>query len=702
PSNREHRSLLIDALLAASRLEEADDAIRQAAAQFGNDQSLQSRRVALRERMAAAPANAAYAALSRLDMEGAVTNARAAVRLAPENQTYALVLIHALVQAGDFPEAERFATEAFVKNPADSRPLVLRAYARQRLGRREEAVNDLDIALHQQGMTAASHRAIQLIAADAALAAGEPARAMNRLTGWPRADDEDVALRVRAARAQLTSPLKQVRRGDGAAFVPPTLDCSRTATPVRCDVVPGAARDPAVDLAAAAYQAFDREEFVDAVGFARQAVSLMPENNGYQWLLVRSLVSAGQDKEAERAASAALVHTHDDASLFAQRGFIRQRLAQHAEARADFETALRIGGLPASEEISVLAEVGRLSEARLRFDEGREDGTFSGASTVELAYIQARVGDDKSALASFQKADAAGELPNTAYEDAAFTAIRAHEDATAIGYFSRSSDAIRANSLDITPQRLFETRRATSEVSRRTGVIASLTYRGPVSGLGVSSEGGADTLQAGVEAYWRPAGYRNARYLELFARAFGAPYIKDNRVPFKDTLQSTIGVRHKPFHEVNLVASFGRVFSSGAGRNDWLAQVGYSGSHGGDLRTEASSWSTIRTAAEGGRYLDAQQNYALARVEAGQSILLSSLREGWVLFPHLSVAADYDSTLGEERSAGAGPGLNLRRWFHQDDDHAPRSTLELSVQYRWRLIGARRARGLFLTTTLSY
>jgi hypothetical protein len=321
-------------------------------------------------------------------------------------------------------------------------------------------------------------------------------------------------------------------------------------------------------------------------------------------------------------------------------------------------------------------------------------------SDAGVAYLATRVGDDEEALAAFKRADASGTLPNTAYEDAAFAAVRAHHDAEALAYFKRSIAEANALELRVTPQRLFETRRAVAEVSRQRGVIASQTYRGPVSGLGVAPS--ADTLQAGIEGYWRPFGYRNARHVELFARTFGSLYTRGSTNAFGDTLQATVGIRHKLVSRANLVASFGRMFSRAGGRNDWLAQLGYSGGKGTDLRADTQRWWTARLYTEAGRYLEARQTYALTHGEAGPSRLMGSRDGRWVLFPHVSAAADYDSTAVQENSAGIGPGVNLSRWFHEDADHAPRSHFELSLQYRFRLVGAQRAKGVFLTLTTTY
>ncbi|MFN3569426.1 MAG: NfrA family protein [Polaromonas sp.] len=453
-------------------------------------------------------------------------------------------------------------------------------------------------------------------------------------------------------------------------------------------------------LGQAAYSDFERMDFAGAAAKAGQALQLAPGNRDYQALLVSSLYRNGQYPEAEQQAGVAIARA-PDASLYMQRGLIRQRMGRQAAAREDFEAALRMDKLAAATEIGLLLELDRKAEARQRFEQARADGSLAGLSGTELAYLAVRVGDDGQALEAFNRADASGGLANTAWRDAAFAAVRTGQDAQAIGYFKRAIDDTEAGKLALTPQQLFETRRAVAEVSREFGVIASLSYRGGVSGLGLPPGTATDSLQAGAEAYWRPWGFRNGRYTEVFARGFQTLYSKGGGATGSQTLQTAVGLRHKPLTDVNLVASLSRVFAASGGRDDWLAQLGYSGGQGGDLRVDVPSWWTSRVSAEMGRYLSAGQSYALVQADLGRSIRVGDSGK-WVVFPHLSLAADYNSAALSRSSAGIGPGISARYWFRGDVYNAPRSYLDVALQYRWRVGGAPRAGGVFLVTTLSY
>jgi tetratricopeptide (TPR) repeat protein len=703
PSNRQYWLLLVNALVAANRLGDAEQAIADGIAQAGNDDRLAAQRETVRGRLAEAPAAAAFAALARRDFEAAIGYARNAVALVPADVVYRMVLIDALQQTERFAEAEKTAGEAIALNGNDPSPLVMRAYAQQRLGRRAEARAGYELAVQQSRFSVRAQRNIRLLSADAAMAAGEPQLALELLQALPGAADDELVQRRRIAGAAvaLTRPVGE-RPLTSVRFPPPAIDCRQADGPQRCAVTASAVRDPSYELATAAYKAFEDKDFARAAGDARRAVALSPANHDYQLLLVNALFRAGQHEEAEKAADVALSADSEDGALLAQRGFIRLKLGKDALARNDFDSALRLGRLPVATEIGLLAELGRKPEAARRFAAAMTGGELAGNSDVDIAYLAARVGDDEKALAAFNRADASGKLPNTAYQDAAFTAARARRDAQAIAYFKRSIDEANGLKLTMDPQLKFATRRAVAEVSREFGTIASLTYRGAVPGLGVAPGATGDTLQAGVETYWRPAGYRNGRYIELFARAFETVYNEGSGGSGAGTVQAALGIRYKPFSATNVVVSGSRVFSRSGRRQDWLTQLGYSGANGGDLRVDTPSWWTTRYAAEVGRYIQARQSYALAHVEAGRSMRIDGSDGNWVLFPHISAAADYDSVALERNSLGIGPGIGLRYWFRGDTYNAPRSYLEILLGYRFRLSGAERAEGVFLTTTLLY
>lgn len=705
PGTRAYWLMLVNSLIAAGRLAEAELAIAQGIQRAGDEGSLAAQREPVRRGQAHSAGTAMYRALQAGDRPAATSFARAAVRYAPEQPGYRLALVSLLLQGGEFAEAEKIAGETLALLPDSTAPLMLRAHARQRMGRWTEARADHDSVLQQPRLAASVQRNVRLIAADAALAAGEPRRALDLLLALAVDDAEATSKRLIAHR-MIARPGGSIAAPINLWFPPPGIDCSNVESIQTCTLLPGQPpQDPAYAVASEGYKALQANDFALAVDKARQATATSPGNRDYQLLLMNALIGAGRLQEAEQSAGAALALDADDAALLAQRGRMRRQLGDSAGAAQDFEAGLRMGSLPPATEIGLLADLGRTAEARLRLARAEAGGEVMAISDADRAYIAVRVGDDAAALRAFARADMEGKLPVTSLQDSAYTALRAGQDAEAITYFKRTVDAHDALQLKLEPQLLFDTRRAAAEVSRRWGVLASLTYRngaGVVSGFGATpATSGTKTLQAGAEAYWRPFGYRNGRYVEIFARVFDTLHSQSGGPTGSESLQGALGIRWKPLSDHNAVVSLSRVVSRGTA-DDWLAQAAYSFDEGTDLRVEVPNWWTTRISAEVGRYFRNPQTFALASVQAGRSYRLRTDEGKTVVFPHAVATAEYNSSFVENLSVAAGPGVSLRHWFREDRYVAPRSYVDFTLQYRVRLAGDSRAKGLYLSSLISY
>lgn len=169
--------LWVAALEAQQQSEQADAAIATAL-QLGapNADALHARRVALNHQRALLQAQQAYRSLSTQDDAAAVAQARAAVELAPEVASYRLLLITAQLQQGQLADAEHSADQALQADGQDLNARVMRGYLRQRQGNSVLANEDFDAALAMPGSTT-QQRYLRLLAVDAALAAGDRARA---------------------------------------------------------------------------------------------------------------------------------------------------------------------------------------------------------------------------------------------------------------------------------------------------------------------------------------------------------------------------------------------------------------------------------------------------------------------------------------------------------------------------------------------
>ncbi len=364
------------------------------------------------------------------------------------------------------------------------------------------------------------------------------------------------------------------------------------------------------------------------------------------------------------------------------------RLAEQAQrqARDDPQAALAL-----FDAAALVAEQG--SDYRARAD----------ASRADLAYRLLASGRNDHALALIGTLDAGGALQDTMLADAAYAALRVDARAQASGYFRRALDADDAGRLVLAPQQRFQFRRALAEIGRDRGFIASFNYRGDGSfaGLGGSPLPG-DNLQLGWEGYLRPqALQRQGRYVEFHARLTGNAWSRDDDVATGgDTLQAAFGVRARPLRTQNLVLAVERLQRVGdAAIDDWLLRAAWSHSQGTDLRVDVPAWWSQQVYAEAGRYLDHGWNYAIGEWQGGRSWRWGGTT---VVTPHLAVAAEHNEAFTRAAAIGAGGGVNLRQWFRQSRDAAPRSWVELSVQYRLRVGGDARAEGWFIRGTLNY
>ena len=727
PERMDYRMLLIESLQRLQRLQEADQATTAALRLMPDDDTLLMRREAIRRQLAAPLAIEGYRALQQDDLPQAVDQARKAVGWAPEVGANQQLLISALLASGDYPAAEQAASGALAQDDGEIAPWILRSYARDRQGKIEAAQADLQQALAIDGLLDDEVREIRFFAADMALANGELAQALLQLQEAPEDDNGEVERRRIAAQVKA----RQHRNGLKTAvrFPAPSLSCQESAFGLICDIWPGNQRDGGTDMAMQAYAALARKDAASAQALASEAVRRAPGNPAYRSLLVSTLTDQKRVPEAIAAATEGLQANGDDARLLAQRGRLRQQAGNNAGARQDFTQALALGGLPAYEEASLYAAIGQRRTARERLQQARDAGELDTMSDLQVAYLSVQAGDDDAAHASFGKADSQTPLTPTATQDAAYNAMRVNDDKGAVGYFKRVIDADTSGELDLPARQLFDTRRAVADVSRTWGLTSTTSYRGntSTSGLsaapstGTSSNGDGkssnDSLQNSTEISWRPLGYRNARFVELYGRVSDTLWSKNSDSDTGlDALQGAIGVRAKPFSSLNVMTALERTFPLGSSDvdGDWLLRLGYGSSVGTDLRIDTGSWWTSQLFAEAGHYIEDSRSYFNSEWQGGRSFAIGGAGSRWVTFPHVVAAFDYDSKMDSETgsdgradyssgtAAGIGLGNNVRYWFRENAYNAPRSYVDFSLQYRVKLSGDDRAKGVFGRLTYSY
>ena len=717
PQDRRLGVALVNGLVAAGRLAEADKSVGQMIGRLGADDELRVLRESIRRQLADESTYAVYRALEKNDLQAAIVAAAQTVGYAPDVMGNRLLLTHLLMNADRLDEAEKAASEAVAIDPADALPLMLRGYTRQRRAQRAGAVADFNDVLRQRDLSAAEQRHYRVIMADAAIAANEPQTALALLQPLPDTLDQKpdtmVIWRRRAAVAQ-QSPASAVAAAAAAVLRPLALECRASPYGRECDLLPAApSGDPAYLLAAEAYKALAAKDNAAALQNAKEAARLDPQNEGYQQLLMNTLVLGGQLEEADRVATAVVQRGLTSPNLLLQRGEIRAQLGRKTAAEDDFSAVLKMdrAALPLAQELSLLSRLDRKEEARLRLDRALKAGESPAATDLDLAYLAISIGDDARALEAFERSDKSKPLAANALQDAAYASIREGRDQQAIGFLSRAAEMAQEKPLILRSSQelasLLAIRRNIAQVSREWGATVSLSYRGAASALGLGRSAGAvsnDSLQLGSELYWRPLGYRNGKLFEVYARLLGTPYSRAGGLTGADSLQGSVGMRLKPWSNENLVLAATRLFPVGSlTASDWLAQLAYFKGEGGELRNDTSDWWTAQVYGEAGRYFRNPQNYAAANARLGRSYRLDSVSPYLVAFPHAVLAADYSTAYTQRSAIGAGAGVQLRYWYRQDSLNAHRSYVDLSLQYRARLSGdEQRAKGTFFSVLTSY
>ncbi|MFG1269989.1 tetratricopeptide repeat protein [Xanthobacter sp. DSM 14520] len=790
PGNPTWRRLLVDTLERARKYKDLDVAIRDAIAQGDTDPTLLALRAANEKRLAEPLAEQAIKELARGKAQAAVTLARQAVERAPDALVFRIVLINALMAAGQLKEAEAAAAGAVADNPREPLPHVLRGYLVQKLGQRDEAVKEFDTALASPVLTDLEDLNFRLIAANAALAAGQAAEALKLLEPLDAGKNKEIVPLHKQAEALVKAP-----GGPRPALVQPVVLCQPTSYGIICSVfagqsmqVAGAGLNPAAPgyaAASAAYAAFGRRDYSTAIAEARRAVDAEPGNTSYQVLLLNALTSAGRYQEAEAVANRLLAGNPRDVTLLVQRGNLRMRARDFTGAIQDFRAALASGRLPAGQvrqvrlsladaglsakqpaialdalapyrgeasyevqarvgfaalalddkegaleaftlaaagarsgqermamltaRIGVLSQLGRKEEARQLFLSAYNSGALRGMKAVDLAVLASQAGEDDLAYEYFSEANSRWQLRGTNLINAGYAARHTYHNAEAVDYFKSAIDEAREGKLQLDPQYLFGLRREVAELSRTWGAYASVSYGAvgvaPGSYLAPPSPGANHTIGAGGEIYWRPPGigYRDGSIFELFVRGFGTLYSDAGGPTGFDTIQGGAGARWKPFKSENLVLEVSYLFPVGQyARDDVLLRAAYSKSEGTDLRVDVDNWRAWQIYADYNYFLMTPQTVATFEARYGHAWRLDALSDHLVLWPYLAIGGGYDTGYATPFALGAGPGATLRYWFNEDEYTAPRSYLDLTLQYRFKLAGDDRAEGIFAGAFLSY
>ncbi|WP_269503588.1 NfrA family protein [Burkholderia sp. IMCC1007] len=378
---------------------------------------------------------------------------------------------------------------------------------------------------------------------------------------------------------------------------------------------------------------------------------------------------------------------------------IQVRIAQMSLQAGDNESAIRVAELAAGDATSdgdrnMAASI--VAQARQADQPAPADDTAM--RKLQEAYDLLREHKDQEALDAFHEGFAGGAGNAMNYADAGYAAKRIGLNEQSVQLFEHSLDADEdEHAFD--SQRKFGYRREVEQLERRWGFVLSAPYQSAAFG----PQGTISVLQPGVEAYWQPPkiGYQNGRILQFFVRGYGTAYDGNGNVTGMPTVQGSVGARYKPLADQNVVLTAERLFHIGSlSMTDWLMRLGYSSEGGTDLRVTEPSWRSWQAYVEGAYFIKAGRYIIYSELRYGHTWRLPMISDRLTVYPHVAVAGDHDNRESDQTAIGAGPGIQVRYWFREGRYTAPASYLDVTVQYRFGVTSAARARGLVVRATL--
>ncbi|KVC51525.1 hypothetical protein WI72_24350 [Burkholderia ubonensis] len=517
-------------------------------------------------------------------------------------------------------------------------------------------------------------------------------------------------------------------------------------------------------LADGAYKAINAGNLARAEDYALRAVEVQPGNEQLGLLLLDVLKREGKVGQADALAESLAVRFPRSAAVLAQHGFMAQRQMRYDVACRDFSAAVGTGKWSKDQQRNLrlawsdsalaanrLHEAGvalaplagersaaiQLRVAQLSLMAGDREGAIrvadlaaNDASTdaerkmaasiaaqarqpeqppvvlvddtatqkLQQAYDLLREHKDREALDAFQAGFDGGAGNAMNYADAGYAAKRIGLNEQSVDLFEHSLDADESEHA-FDAQRKFGYRREVEQLQRTWGFVLSAPYQAAAFG----PQGTISVLQPGVEAYWQPPkiGYRNGRVLQFFVRGYGTAYDGSGNVTGMPTVQGSAGVRYKPLPDQNVVMTAERLFRVGSrSMTDWLMRLGYSSEAGTDLRVTEPSWRSWQAYIEGAYFISAGRYIIYSELRYGHTWRLPMISDRLTVYPHAAIAGDHDNRETNKTAIGAGPGIQFRYWFRENRYSAPASYVDVTVQYRFPLTSATRARGLVVRATL--
>ncbi|GEM_PF-4878197 len=464
---------------------------------------------------------------------------------------------------------------------------------------------------------------------------------------------------------------QSVNRSAKTDTIPPAPAASRSSVTGQLSVTQLAWRN-----ADAAYKSYARGDYVQAGKYARRSLRLRPHQPEMQRLLL--YVADRQNARPHQAATSPTTQVADRPAP----GYHAASAAYAAWGRQNYAESMRLG--------------------KIASEQARDNAAY------RILYINSLTQMDRYQTAHTQFSElAARPVPDPHLLDAAYIAQRLGENQQSVSWFSQAIDAADAGRISIDPVTRDNVRQAVSDQDRRWGMSTGISYGsvGVMNPAFAPSLSRRKTLQSAAELYWRSPwkGDGGGQHLEVYVRGNLTHYDGTQGATGISTLQSAIGVRLKPFSSHNVVIAAEHLFKVGNdSRDDWLLRAAWSDGEGAQLPAGKNSGRYWQTYAEIDYFVKHPQLLATMEARYGRNFRMTTISPNLSVAPHLTVNAGYDSLLAKRSTLGAGAGVHIRYRFREDAHHAPQSYIDFTVQYRIRIAGDDRSKGVFASLYLAY
>ena len=250
---------------------------------------------------------------------------------------------------------------------------------------------------------------------------------------------------------------------------------------------------------------------------------------------------------------------------------------------------------------------------------------------------------------------------------------------------------IEGNSTREQVEQLYRGRRFHADITRRWGMYSGL--------YSVLYDNGDYAIQGINDFYWQPLN-SNGRYLQLywqvtdtFTGRFSSPITLADGVVYhvgrtnaQKSLYTTVGARFDLSEKYNLVTSFERLIKIGEHTtHDTRVRVGHSWDTGQELEPWVKSWKYRTTFHEVIYSIQHDNWFFNGTLRAGRSHRLDAVNNRLVFTPYATLSYGYqDRGLKFARSLymEGGGGILLRRWYRENSHNAPRSYLDVVLEYK--------------------